>query len=97
MQKIKEFLLSINFTLLIFFTVGMRVTIFGASIGDALVITSLCGLQGFFHWVESKKQPNLDEKITKELSDIKAHVSGLMLKNSVRPPSQSDSGIKKFF
>lgn len=84
--------------MLIFFTVGMRITIFGASIGDALVITSLCGLQAFFQWIEHKKQPNLEEKVVKELNDIKAHVSGLMIKNSVRPPSNSqEQTTRKFF
>ncbi len=96
MEKIKEFLLSVNFALLIFFTVGIRITIFGASIGDALVITALCGLQAFSSWIETKKQPNIEQKLIDELNDIKAKVSGVMLKNSIRPPS-NDQGMKKFF
>jgi hypothetical protein len=48
-----------------------RLLIFGASIGDALVLTALTGLFGFIHFLNSKKQPDINAEIKTELETIK--------------------------
>lgn len=97
MQKIKNFLLSINYPVLVFFTVGMRITVFGASIGDAIVILSLCAYKGLVKWIENQKNESLTDEVKKELNDIKAHVSSLVIKNSIKTTVAPDNQIKKFF
>jgi hypothetical protein len=99
MEKIKGFLLSLNYNVLIFFIFGVRITLFGANIGDALAIAALCGLMGFYKWLEHNKEEPLSDKIEKELTDMKAHVSGLMIKNSIKTTvtPQQESGPRKFF
>jgi hypothetical protein len=99
MQKVKNILLSMNFTVLVFVLIGLRVTIMGASIGDALVIAAICGLQGLNRYLETIKTNDINEKLAQELSEIKSHMSGLMIKNSVRPTSPTPDApvMKKFF
>jgi hypothetical protein len=99
MQKVKNILLSMNFTVLVFVLIGLRVTIMGASIGDALVIAAICGLQGLNRYLETIKTNDINEKLAQELSEIKSHMSGLMIKNSVRPtaPTTEAPVMKKFF
>lgn len=99
MEKVKNFILSVNFIATIFVLIGLRITFVGASIGDALTILSICGLQAFYKWVETQKQENIGENLQKELADIKSHVSALAIKNSIRPtgPSADAPVMKKFF
>lgn len=107
MQKIKNFILSINFNTLVFVLIGIRIAIYGASIGDAIAIAALSGLVGFIRWSESQKLMDYNKslendiagmKVTleKELTDIKSSVGGLVIKNTLRP-SSTDQGPRKFF
>lgn len=106
MQKVKQLLLSTNFIVLIFVLVGLRATILGAGIGDAIAILGLCGLVGFNQWVDAKKDValihvnNIDAEIRKEISDIRAHMSALLIKSTIRPnvaPVSDAMTTKKFF
>lgn len=99
MQKLKDFILSINFNMLVFTLLGIRIAVFGASIGDALTILAVCGLQGFIKYIETKTQIDINEQLRKELDDMKSSIGGLVLKNSIRPPSnpQNDPSLRKFF
>lgn len=89
MNKVKEFLLSVDKTLCILVLIGLRASIYGAGIGDALAIGSICALQGFVKWNDNnlllKKQQPLNEQVAKDLQDIRASMSGLSIKNSIRP------------
>jgi hypothetical protein len=89
MNKMKEFLLSMDKTLSILVLIGLRASIFGAGIGDALAIGFICAHQAFIKWNDNnlllKKQQPLNEKVEKDLQDIRASMSGMMIKNSIRP------------
>jgi hypothetical protein len=89
MKRLKELLLSTDLTMGIFCLIGLRVTVFGASIGDALVIGSICALHGFNAWnvnnLELKKQAPLNERIDAELQEIRSAMSGLQMKSAMRP------------
>lgn len=98
MQKIKDFMISINFTILVLLMIGTRITICGASIGDALALIAVCGLQGFAKLLESKKSEPINEQLARELNDIKTTVSGLLIKQTVKPGSSPiNPEIKRFF
>lgn len=99
MQKIKDFIVSLDFAIIVFVLIGLRITFVGASIGDALAIISLVALKGFNNWLKSKEAEPLSEKVAKELEDIKTSMSGLMAKNLMRPQTQSTEkpSMKKFF
>lgn len=103
-MKVKEFLLSMDKTLCILILIGLRASIFGAGIGDALAIGFICALQGFIKWNDNnlllKKQIPLDQKVEKDLQDIRAAMSGLMIKSSMRPTvntSNEPTQPMKFF
>lgn len=104
MKKLKEWLLSVNFFLLIFVLVGARVTLFGAGIGDALCIGFICALHCFSKWNETqianKIEKDKEAIIVKELTDIKSHISGLMMKGAMKPaftqPKEREE-ITRFF
>lgn len=84
-----EKLKNINFIMCIFVFIGLRLTFFSASIGDAIVGTALCSYFAFLKWNETylltKKQLDVSEAMQKELNDVKASMSGLMIKSSMRP------------
>ena len=98
MKRLKDLLLSTDFTMSIFVLIGLRCVVAGATMGDAVAIAAICGLQGFVKWNESyiaiKKQQPLNEKVELELQAMRAVVSGLAIKNSVRPSVGSDGEIK---
>ncbi len=68
---------------------------------EATALSVLClgwyGNKCFMSWLESQKVESVNDTIQKELNDIKAHVSGLMIKNSVRATVPTDQTMKKFF
>lgn len=103
MEKVKKFILSVDFTMLVFILIGIRIAVYGATVGDAIAIAAICGCQfgtkAFNQWIDTKKQQPLNDQVTKDLEDIKASMAGIMLRNTVRPP-QSPSAERvapKFF
>lgn len=101
MEKVKKFLLSFNITTVLLVMVVLRVVAVGADIGVALSVLSICALQGFYRWVKMQEQEPVNEKLARELSDIKAAMSTIVLKNSIKPPVSPSTGempgIKRFF
>lgn len=106
MEKVKQFLLSMNTTVAVFVLIGLRITVMGASIGDAIAILGLCALQGATAYLQTLKDVaeikarGTDDELKQEMTDIKNHVSAILIKNTLRPnaPTISDaSTIKKFF
>lgn len=99
MQKIKDFVVSLDFAVIVFVLIGLRITVAGASIGDALAIISLVGLKAFNNWLASQKKEDINATVSKELEDIKTTVSGLMVKQAIRPSATQAENpiIKKFF
>lgn len=85
MDKIKNFLSSINFIVLMFLLVTGRAVIEGAGIGDAIAVIALCSLYGFKMFLDhNKKQERLDDKVQKELDDMKVAVAGIQVKNNIK-------------
>ena len=98
MLKVKDFLIKINPFILIFILIGLRIVGFGASIGDAIVITALCSLKGFNSWIDSQKKDTVNEQLAKELIDLKSMVTNLNIKNSVKPQTPAiNPDLKRFF
>lgn len=86
-----------DFVQIVCILIGLRIVGFGATLGEALSIAGLCAFLGFRLWLFNKIQPNLSDKVEQELREIKANVSGLLLKNSVKPPSNLTNDNKRFF
>ncbi len=68
-----------------------RLLIFGASVGDALVMLSLAGLFGFIQHLNTKKIPEVNQEIKsdlelikKEFTDVKSKVNALTIGNQFR-------------
>lgn len=100
MNKVKEILLSTNFVTSVFVLIGLRITVMGASIGDALAIIGVCGLIGFKQWLDAQVKDDVNAELKKEITDIKSHMSALLIKASVRPPVQPSAEPnqpKRFF
>jgi hypothetical protein len=99
MKNVKKFLLSLDLTMSIFVLIGLHIAIMGGSVGDAIAISSLIASKCFHSWLENQKVPEVNEKLAKDLEDIKSVVSGLMIKNSIRPQVQpsAERSQQKFF
>ena len=96
MKKIKEFLLSQNFVLITFILLGARAIAVEPGIGFALTVASFAGLLGFRQYLDSKVKPDLNATVLAELEQVKANMSGIMMKNASRP-AQMQQEIKRFF
>lgn len=96
MQKVKSFLSSVNFPLLVYALVGARMVVTGASFGEAVALVPICALHGFSLWLASNVKPDPTAKIEREVHDLKVAVSSLVVKNTIRP--NIDNGeVKRFF
>ena len=106
MEKIKNFLLSTNFAVTVLVLIGLRIVVAGASVGDALALSAVCALQGFYRWLDSKKPEPINDAVLAELNgmntqikEIQDKVAGVVMKNSIRTPVNPDvnQGLKRFF
>lgn len=68
-----------------------RILYFGAGIGDALALTALTGLFGFLHYLNYKKEPDINteikaelELLKKEFGETKSKVSAISLGTQMR-------------
>jgi len=55
----------------------IRSLIFGANVGDSIALISLCGLFGFFYYLEHKKESPVNEKIKLQLEALKEEMNQL--------------------
>lgn len=85
-----------DFVQIIFILIGLRIVGFGSSIGDSICILALCSYLGYKAYLLSQKTHTINDKLEQELREMKANVSGLLLKNSVKPPSNLTDN-KRFF
>lgn len=58
----------------------IRLLVFGASIGDAIAILALAGLNGFWMYLESKKVAEPHKEITDRLVQVEERVSTIQNK-----------------
>lgn len=86
LNKIKSILLSINFIVVMFICLTMRSVVLGAGIGDAIALLGICSLYGFNLWLNGNhKDELLETKVQKELDELKVSLTGMQIKNSVKP------------
>ncbi len=83
-NKIKEFLISFNFIVLMFSLLTLRSVLFGSNLSDAIVIIALCSLYGFQIWVKSKEKNVIDNLVQRDLDDLKVAITGMQMKNSIK-------------
>jgi hypothetical protein len=58
----------------------IRILVFGASIGDAIAISALAGLNGFWMYLEFKKVPEPNKEIKDKLIEMEERVSSVQNK-----------------
>lgn len=75
----KEHIPSVAFCLFL-----LRLTYFGATIGDALALAALATLYGFKLYNDSKKDGSATAQLVKEVEQIKGTVNSLKLNTTIR-------------
>lgn len=82
MKKLIPFLSAILLSLL-----SIKVTIFGAGIGDAISILGLVGLHGYKEYLNTKIIKDPTEELRQELEKMKSEVSNVSVAISQRSKS----------
>ncbi len=77
----------------------MRITLTGASIGDALALLSISALVGAKLWLDSKRRPDLSLALTRELMTMKEDVAVLKMSasSSKKPPGFTPRPDQRLF
>lgn len=88
-------LLSINWMYLVLVLLGVR-SVINASLAQALVVACFAGIKIYKDYLDSKQQKDIDSELKKELSDMKAIVGGLAMKNAAKP-AQMEQQVRRFF
>lgn len=91
-EKLKK--LNVFLILLIGLSINSLRDINGA---QAAVIIGLLAFMGYSKWLEHIKKPDIAQDIRAELDTMKTTVSGLMIKNSIRPPQTGTQEMKRLF
>lgn len=64
---------------------GLR-SLYEASMSQAIVVACFSGLVAWSRYLATKQVKDLDKETREELERIKANVSSLSMKNTVKPP-----------
>ena len=85
---------KIDIILFVTILLGLR-ALYDVNISQAIVTIGFLAIFGLIKVLEHKKLPDLNDEIKKELEVIKSNISGIMIKNSIKPNEQLTS--KRFF
>ena len=83
LEKIKNFFLSTNFALVAFSAYVGKMVIVGTGFAEALALIPLSCLYGYSLYLNSKKVEPLSLQVSKELENIKSHVSALKVEKAI--------------
>jgi len=75
---------NIPFSLIAFLAFLIRLTIVGASIGDAVALVGLASLYGFNLYLEHKKESSVSADFRKEIDELRGAINTVKLGNSLR-------------
>ena len=83
---------KINILLVLLVILGLR-SLHEVNLGQSLVAMSIVALYAFKMFMDTKKQPDLNEDVKSQLAEMKNIVSGLYVKNAAKPNQDG----KRFF
>lgn len=66
------------------------------NISQSIVAIGLFSLMGYNRWLDHVKKPDVVQELKDELDNVKANMSGIMIKNASKPP-QTQQDIRRFF
>lgn len=69
----------INPFLILLSCVVVRAAVLGAGVGDALAIAALCGLKGWWLYLEQTKKPNITGEMQKQVDEMRTTVQALKM------------------
>ena len=79
MRKILKFIKEFNYVLFSFILLTGKCIITDPTISDAAVFLIISCLYGFFKFLESKKQPNINTKFETDIEALKNTVDSMKL------------------
>jgi hypothetical protein len=74
---------NVDFSLVLLAVYSIRPIIFGASLGDAVILTSLATLYGYGQWLIHKKPVDINDSVKQDLEQLKSAVNGLKVAKAV--------------
>jgi len=75
---------NLNITLVVLLcSLGARIAILGASVGDAIAMVATCALYGFFLYLNNNKEEPINDKVKAELVELKNTVNALKVARSM--------------
>jgi hypothetical protein len=97
MQKLKALLLSLNMQITLVCLFTARLVIFGAGIGDAIALLSLCGLYGYMKWLDQHQYKKPTEDIQRQLEEFKNVLAVFRMGQAIKPNKPDDQKPTRYF
>ena len=91
MEFIKKNLISIAFALLV-----VRSFVVGSQFGDALALIAISSIIGLNTYIESKRAPDINDDLKKEIESIRAYVSAMSLKQGLKETVKQENQQREF-
>lgn len=91
-EKLKQ----VNWILFVLITLGLR-AIVSADMAQALVVIAFSAVYSFKMYMSSLVVKELDTDVKKQIEEMKTTISGLAMKNAVKPQAMKQELDKRFF
>lgn len=91
MEKLKQF----DWVLIALILLGLR-SLYDANMAQAMVVVCFSTLVGLKRFLESRQVKDLDKETREELERIKANMSAITIKNSVKAVGTENNPVRFF-
>ena len=86
--------MEVDFVLIVAILLGFRALV-SMDVAQAMVALGFISLIGYTKYLETKKQPDINAEIRKQLEEMQSKVSSIFVKNAAKPTTPPDG--KRFF
>jgi hypothetical protein len=93
MEKVKQ----LDFVFITFILLGLRALAVEPGIGFALTSACFAGIVAFKRYQDAALKPDINADLQKEISEIRSHIGGLMMKHAAKPQQQPSNEVRRFF
>jgi hypothetical protein len=91
-EKLKQ----VNWVLFVLVVLGLR-AVYSADMAQALVVIAFSAVYSFKTYMNSVASKPLETDVKNQLEEMKTTISGLAMKNAVKPQAMQQELAKRFF
>lgn len=96
MERLTNLVKEMDFALIAFVALSVRIVVVGAGIGDAVALLGLLGIMGFKHFVYEMKQRPVQEAFLKRINELETKVNILAAKDGLEKVKPGTDRVRYF-